>query len=130
MPAYGPEPEPKRGRRPGMLAITFLLLALSISYLPDAAQQQIAWTLRVSILRPFLATQEGLLAARMNARNVEQLMGEIDSMTAVLSTQAALFDENNTLRELLDLVERAGPSFLPTTVLRWRVGPEELLAAC
>ena len=101
-----------------MLAITFLLFALSISYLPDAAQQRIAWTLRVSILRPFLATQERLLAARMNARNVEELMGQIDSMTAVLSTQAALFDENSTLRELLDLAERAGPSFLPTTVLR------------
>lgn len=118
MPAYGPEPETNGGRRPGMLAITFLLLALSVSYLPDVAQQRIAWTLRVSILRPFLATQERLLAARMNVQNVEQLMGQIDSMTAVLSTQAALFDENSTLRKLLDLAERAGPSFLPTTVLR------------
>ena len=101
-----------------MLAITFLIFALSISYLPDAAQQRIAWTLSSSILRPFLAMQERLLAARLNAQNVEELMAQIDSMTAVLSTQAALFDENRTLRELLDLAERAGPSFLPTTVLR------------
>lgn len=127
MPAYGPEPEPRGGRRPGMLAITFLIFALLISYLPDAAQQRIAWTLSASILRPFLAMQERLLAARMNAQNVEGLMAQIDSMTAVLSTQAALFDENSTLRDLLDLAERAGPSFLPTTVLRGGTAGSESL---
>ena len=118
MPAYGAEPETNGSRRPGMLAVTFVILALSISYLPATAQQRIAWTMRVTLLRPFLATQERLAAARMNARNVDELMGQIDSMTAVLSTQAALLDENRTLRDLLDLAERAGPSFLAATVLR------------
>ncbi len=118
MPAYGAKQETNGGRRPGMLAVTFVILALSTSYLPATAQQRIAWTMRVTVLRPFLATQERLAAARMNARNVDELMGQIDSMTAVLSTQAALLDENRTLRDLLDLAERAGPSFLPATVLR------------
>ena len=106
MPAYGAKQETNGGRRPGMLAVTFVILALSTSYLPATAQQRIAWTMRVTVLRPFLATQERLAAARMNARNVDELMGQIDSMTAVLSTQAALLDENRTLRDLLDLAER------------------------
>ena len=118
MPAYGPEPETHAGRRPGMLAVTFVILALSLSYLPATAQQRIAWTMRVTVLRPFLATQERLALARMNARDVQELMAQVDSMTAVLSTQAALSDENRELRQLLDLSERAGPTFLPATVLR------------
>jgi rod shape-determining protein MreC len=118
VPGYGPEPERNAGRRPGVLAVTFVILVLTISYLPATAQQRIAWTMRVTILRPFLATQERLAAARMNARDVEELMAQVDSMTAVLSTQAALSDENHVLRELLNLSERAGPTFLPATVLR------------
>jgi len=54
----------------------------------------------------------------MNARDVEELMAKMASMTAALSTQAALSDENRALRRLLDLSERAGPTFLPATVLR------------
>jgi len=118
VPAYGPEPEANAGRRPGLLAVTFVILALSISYLPATAQQRIAWGVRVTVLRPFLATQERLTAARTNARDVEELMGQVDSMTVFLSTQAAMSDENRALRELLDLSERAGPTFLPATVLR------------
>ena len=118
MPAYGPEQETNGGRRPGMLAVTFVILALSTSYLPATAQQRIAWTMRVTLLRPFLATQERLTATRMNARKVGELMEQLDSMTALSSTRAALVDENRTLRELLDLADRAGPSFLPATVLR------------
>ena len=101
-----------------MLAVTFVILALSISYLPTIVQQRIAWTMRVTVLRPFLGTQERLAAARMNARDVGELMEQLDSMTALSSTRAALVDENRTLRELLDLADRAGPSFLPATVLR------------
>jgi rod shape-determining protein MreC len=118
VPANGPERETNAGRQPGMLAVTFVILALSLSYLPATAQQRIARTMRATVLRPFLVTQARLASARMNARDVEELMVQMDSMTAVLSTQAALSDENRALRRLLDLAERAGPTFLPATVLR------------
>jgi len=118
VPAYGREPETNAGRQSGMLAVTFVILALSLSYLPAPAQQRIAWTMRATVLRPFLVTQDRLASARMNARDVEELMAKMDSMTAALSTQAALSDENRALRRLLDLSERAGPTFLPATVLR------------
>ena len=118
MPAYGPEPDTTAGRWLRMLAVTFVILALSLSYLPATAQQRIAWTIRATVLRPFLATQDRLASARMNARDVQELMAQVDSMTAVLSAQAALSDENRALRQLLDLSERAGPTFLPANVLR------------
>ena len=63
MPAYGSEPESQGGRRQGVLAVTFLILALATSYLPAPAQQRVAWSLRVTLLRPFLATQERLTEA-------------------------------------------------------------------
>jgi rod shape-determining protein MreC len=118
VPAYVPEPESTGGGRQGTLAVTFLILALATSYLPDTAQQRVAWSMRVTVLRPFLGTRELLAEARFRAGQVEELQAQLDSMVSVASTQAALFDENRSLRDLLELKTRVGPSFLPATVLR------------
>lgn len=118
MPAYGPEPEANGGRQRGILAATFLILALSTSYLPASVQQRIAWSMRVTMLVPFLATQDRLTGAQLNARDVGDLMRQLDSMTALSSTRAVLVEENRDLRALLGLADRAEPSFLPATVLR------------
>lgn len=118
MSAYAPEPENTGGRRQGLLAAFFVVLALTASYLPDGAQQQVAWGLRASVLRPFLAAQEQVAAARLRSRRVEDLQLRLDSLTTILATQSALSDENRTLRALLDLSARVGPSFRPTSVLR------------
>ena len=118
MPAYGPERETTPGRRQGALAVTCLLLALTTSYLPGPAQHRIAWSMRVTVLRPFIATQARLVAAWDNRVQVAVLRQQLDSLAASLSTQAALRDENRTLRNLLDLAERVEPSFKATSVLR------------
>ena len=118
MPAYGPEPETTPGRRQGALAVTCLLLALTTSYLPGPAQHRIAWSMRVTVLRPFIATQARLVPAWDNRVQVAVLRQQLDSLAASLSTQAALRDENRTLRNLLDLAERVEPSFKATSVLR------------
>lgn len=118
MPPYAPEPEVQNGKRQGALAVAFLLAALVTVYLPDGAQQRLAWVLRASVLRPFIATQQRLTDARMRATQVDELRVRLDSMAGVLSTQSALEDENRTLRSLLGLAGRIGPSYLPATVLR------------
>jgi rod shape-determining protein MreC len=118
VPAYTPEPERTGGRRQGILAGTFLILALATSYLPKGAQQDIAWSLRATLLRPFLATQEHLAAAKLRSRKVEALQARLDSLTVVLATQSELGDENRTLRALLGLSARIGPSFRPASILR------------
>lgn len=118
MRAYGAEREAGGGRRHLAVAAVFLVVALITSYLPDPEQQRIAWVLRASVLRPFIATQERLADARMRATQVDILRGQVDSLAAALSTQAALPDENRTLRDLLDLSRRVGPSYRAASVIR------------
>ena len=116
--AYGPEPKHAEGRRQSLLAISFLLLALVTAYIPAATQQSIAWSMRVTVLRPFIATQQWMVAAKDNAADVGVLRAQLDSLSATVSSQAGLLDENQTLRDLLDLAERGETSFRPATVLR------------
>lgn len=115
---YGTEPEANgRGRDLGVAGVV-LLLALSTSFLAERSQQRIAAALQVTVLRPFIATQERLEAARIGAAQADSLMALVDSLSSRLSTQSTLVDENRTLRSLLQIAERAGPSYLPATVLR------------
>ena len=116
--AYGPDPKHAEGHRQGLLAISFLLLALVAAYIPAATQQSIAWSMRVTVLRPFIATQQWMVAAKDNAADVGVLRAQLDSLSATVSSQAGLLDENQTLRDLLDLAERGETSFRPATVLR------------
>jgi rod shape-determining protein MreC len=95
-----------------------MVLALATPYLSVGLQEQIATTLQASALRPFIATQRRLTESRTNADRIGYLLSELDAVTARASTQAALVEENRTLRELLALAERTGPAFLPATILR------------
>jgi rod shape-determining protein MreC len=118
VPAFGPDRETNGGRRQGIIAAVLLLVALAVYSLPEAAQQSMASSLRASVLRPFLATQERLVEARLSAREVGLLQGQLDTLTAEMATYRALADENRTLRTLLELSDRLGPSFHPASVLR------------
>jgi len=117
-PPYTEGPEPNGKRREATVAGLFLLLALTTAYLPETNQQQIAFTLRASVLRPFIATQVGLSNARRRAGRIDVLTDQLDSLSAILSTQAGLMDENRTLRALLGLAQRGGPTFVPASVIR------------
>lgn len=118
MPPYAPEPEFTGGRRQGAMAVVFVILALVLLYLPDAGQQQVAWALRASVLRPFIVMQGALVTSRLQAREVTRVQAQLDSLTALLSSQGALRDENQALRNLLGLSERLGPGFRPGSVIR------------
>lgn len=118
MPPYAPEPEVAGGRRQGALLAIFLVLALVALYLPQTAQQQVAFAVRASVLRPFIATQERLAASRIRALDVDRLQAELDSLSEILATQSAVSDENRTLRNLLALSERLRPNFQAASVLR------------
>jgi rod shape-determining protein MreC len=95
-----------------------MVLALSMPYLSDSAQQTIAGSLRATVLIPFLALQESLTRARVRAGQVDELIERLDALTARASTRGALLDENRTLRELLDLAGRVPPTYRPATLLR------------
>lgn len=118
MPPYGNESESGGRGRDLTVAGVVLVLALSTSFLSEPSQQRISAALQVSVLRPFIATQKRLEEARIGAAQADSLMTLVDSLSSALSTQSTLLEENRTLRALLDIAERAGPSYLPATVLR------------
>ena len=118
MPPYGNEPESNGRSRDLTVALVVIVIAFSTSFLAEPTQQSIARTLQVSVLRPFIATQERLEVSRVGAAEADSLIALVDSLSSVLSTHAVLVDENRTLRELLEISERAGPEYLSATVLR------------
>ena len=117
MAVYGPERETQGGRQVAFAA-GVMLLALATPHLSEGAQDQIGSTLQATALRPFIGTQRRLTEARANSDRIDELQSELDSLTAVVSTQAALAEENETLRELLALSQRSRPAFVPATILR------------
>lgn len=106
------------GRKQSFLSVVFVIAALGLGALSQDAQQRVAGSLRASVLRPFLALQEGLTLARTRAGDVDALMLRVDSLSAILTAQSVLVEENETLRRLLELGERLGPRFRSATVLR------------
>jgi cell shape-determining protein MreC len=120
--AYVPERETSGTGRQWVVAGAFAITAIASLYLAEDTQQRIAQTFQGSVLRPFIWTQETLTQTRMRADQIAILQEEVDALTAIVSTQGALADENRSLRDLLGLVERAGPEFLRATVIRLRPG--------
>jgi rod shape-determining protein MreC len=118
MPAYETEGGQGAGRLQGALTGVFLLLAVLALFLPGPAQEAVASTLRGSVLYPFVAAQRGLVEARARGDRIEELQARLDSTLAAVAAQRPMVGENRRLRALLDLRERAGPSFAPATVVR------------
>jgi len=73
---------------------------------------------RATVLRPFLFIQEVLAEARLHAEEAGGLQAQLDSLAAVIVTQAPLVEENRRLHGLLELRERAPATFLPASVIR------------
>jgi hypothetical protein len=86
--------------------------------LGEESEQNLAGVLRGSVLRPFIAIQEGLTQQQTRSVSVDELMVRLDSLAAIVTSQAVLVEENETLRGLLTLSERLGPRFKSATVLR------------
>lgn len=118
MASYGSDTESNGRGRDLIIAGVVFVVALSTSFLAEPTQQKISAALQVSVLRPFIATQERLEASRIGAAQADSLMALVDSLSSQLSTQSVLLDENRNLRSLLQIAERAGPDYLPATLLR------------
>jgi len=113
------------GRGQVGLAGLALILSLVAGWVSDDTQQRIAGAIRGTVLRPFVAMQEGLARARAREETVDVLTARLDSLAALLAAQATLAEENAVLRDLLDLSDRLGPSFHAASVLRTGVRGSE-----
>ncbi len=118
MPPYGTEPESNGRHRDLIVAGVILVVAFSTLFLSRTTQQVISTAMQVTVLRPFIEVQRRLESARVRAARVDSMVARIDSLSALLTSHSALVDENRTLRDLLELSERATPEYVPATVLR------------
>ena len=118
MASFTDSPEEARGRRNLMVALAFLFLSIVVLYLPSGVQNQISAGLRATVLRPFIATQEALAQARLRAEDARRLQASLDSLAAIVASQAPLVEESRRLHQLLGLRERAPRTFLPASVIR------------
>mgnify|MGYP002623824776 CR=1 FL=1 len=118
MPPYGNEPESGGRKRDFVIAGVFLVISFSTLFLSGSTQQSISTAFQLSVLRPFIGVQRRLEESRVRSEQVDSMMQRIDSLSSLLASHSGVVDENRTLRSLLDLKERAGPAYLPATVLR------------
>jgi rod shape-determining protein MreC len=118
MPPYNTENGEEGTRREIVPALAFFLLAVVLIYLPPGAQRGVASTLRATVLRPFVLTQEGLARLRLRTAENEELRRRLDSLMTAAASRTDLVTENLRLRGLLSLSGRVGPSYRAATVVR------------
>ena len=116
MPSYF---ESRKGRRrETLIAAGFLLLALVLYLLPEDYQAPLRRTVRVTLLRPFMSVQTALSDQDTRSIDVGAIQAERDSLVAVLAAQSPIVEENRRLRALLNLEQRAAPTFVPAGLER------------
>jgi rod shape-determining protein MreC len=109
-----------RGGRKRDVAVAgvILLLAIILMFLPGNFQAPIRQAVQSTALRPFIAAQEGLAARRGVGIDVSELRAQRDSLSALVSAEGSLGEENRRLRALLGLSGRVGTDFIPAEVLK------------
>lgn len=119
MAPYAPQASAEGGGRSELRSTLVVLLgALALLSFPPSYQDGIASAIRGTLLRPFLAIQEGLVSARNRAVEADVLQARIDSLTAVAVAGTTLGEENRRLRGLLELSGRLGPDWRAVQILR------------
>jgi rod shape-determining protein MreC len=118
MPAYTNDTREGGSRRQVVGALVLLVAAVSTAFLPGSSQQQLAALLRSTVLRPFVAMQEGVQFARGRAVDSGALRRQLDSLVAVTTGHLTLADENRRLKSLLELRGRLGVGWIPANVVR------------
>ena len=117
MPPYTEPPE-QQGRREIVHALGIVLFAYLLSVLPPTAQSTMGRGLRATVLAPFLWVNQSMARARIQATESTTLQGTVDSLTAVLSGNQNLAEENRRLRALLGLAARPGIEVRAASILR------------
>jgi rod shape-determining protein MreC len=116
----------RRGRRrDAAWAISILLLAFLLLFLPLRWTQPVRMAFRTTVVRPFIAMQSWVATRRAEREDLTVVRAQRDSLAAVAAAQALLAQENERLRSMLTLSERTGPRYRTARLLRLGVGPAE-----
>ena len=115
----------KARRRDAAISGALVGFALILFALPAAYKRPLQHTISNSVLKPFLLAQATVAGRRASAVDVNELRAQRDSFAALVAAEATLAEENQRLRLLLGLRNRAGASFIPAEVLQLGVAGTE-----
>lgn len=101
-----------------MIAAVLLVLALALLVVPQEYQTVARNAVRATVLKPFLLSQTEIAEIRAERGVLEDVRAQRDSLIAVSIAQRPLVEENRRLRALLGLQERAGPTLIPSELVR------------
>lgn len=107
----------KGRRRDAALAAITLLAGLILFFLPGSYQAPVRQAVRSTALVPFLALQTEVASRSSRNADVMTLRAERDSLAALVAAQAPLVEDNQRLRSLLGLRQRADPAFITADIL-------------
>lgn len=86
--------------------------------LPVSLRDEIAWTVRSTVLRPFLDMQESVVRSRAEADELAVLRRTTDSLAALVVAGSRLEEENRSLRALLGIGRHPAARLIGVTLLR------------
>lgn len=105
-------------RRDTLITAVLLGLALVLLILPADYQDVARTAIRRTVLQPFLISQAEIAEFRVQRVDLGVVRAQRDSLVAVTVAQRPLVEENQSLRRLLGLQERAGGGLLPAELIR------------
>lgn len=86
--------------------------------MPGAYREGLASGIRLTVLRPVLALQQGAVERTARFDDPDRLRAERDSLAAFLIGQSTLATENRELRGVLGLQQRLPYAFVPAEIVR------------
>lgn len=104
-------------RRDTLAFVVCLVLSLLARTAPDPMQSRLAAGVRSTVLAPFLWVQEQAELLRTSRSRFAAVVAQRDSAAQAALLVDALREENERLRELLDLGQRLGVRHVPAEVL-------------
>lgn len=106
---------PRQGR---FIAFASVFFSLVLLYLPVELQETPAYFVRATVLKPFILAQEYLVQRRIHTMAVEDLQIHVDSLLAVITSQATLKEENVKLKKLLSVTEKMPYGYSSSNIIR------------
>ena len=110
-------PERFASRRDTLAFLICIVLSLAARVAPVEVQQAVASGITGTVLAPFLAIQEQVELMKGAGARVTQMAAAHDSISAIALESVALREENERLRELLDLSARMTVQHVSAEVL-------------
>lgn len=105
-------------RRDTVITAVLVALAIVLLVLPAEYQALARNAVRGTVLQPFLISQAEIAEFRVQRVELGEVRAQRDSLVAVTVAQRPLVEENQRLRRLLGLQERASEGLLPAELIR------------